>query len=310
MHELGGFTAAARSLHRAQSRISAHVASLESLFGEPLLNRDVHPPTLTAAGEAFLPHARGAIAEWTAAQAAVVARTGRVSGSVAVGSIPSVSSQILAPLFARFAEMHPEVTFEVHEGPNSWLDDALTHRMVELTIRPMIEEQPLVGIKHHSLLTDPFVVVLRRDHPLTLKEKVSLQDLTNHVVVTTGEAGFDARIGREYHQLLAEVGVDRERSMAVTQPTTVFAFVKERLGIGLIGLLAARMMCDAGLVLRPIHEDSASRQIGIHWARTRQLSPAASTFMRALRNFLAEEISQGRLHPPNGTISTNGGPRK
>ncbi|WP_081746860.1 LysR family transcriptional regulator [Arthrobacter sp. H5] len=229
VHELGGFSAAARSLHRAQSRVSAHIASLESLLGESLLNRDVHPPTLTSAGEAFLPHARGAIAEWTAAQAAVVARTGRVSGSVAVGSIPSVSSQILAPLFARFANMHPEVTFEVHEGPNSWLDDALTHRMVELTIRPMMEEQPLVGIDRRSLLTDPFVVVLRRDDPLAGKEKVSLQDLKSSAVITTGEAGLDARIGREYHQLLAEVGVDRERSMAVTQPTTVFAFVKEGL---------------------------------------------------------------------------------
>src|SRR5690606_17827497 len=134
VYEMGGFTAAANVLHRSQSRVSAHVAALEREVGERLLHRDVHPPTLTAAGEVFLPHARGVVDEWTAAVAAARTLQGEVRGTVAVGSVPSVSHQVLGPLFARFTEAHPGVFFEVHEGPNTWLDEALAHRTIELAL--------------------------------------------------------------------------------------------------------------------------------------------------------------------------------
>ena len=163
VYELGGFSAAARALHRSQSRLSAHVAALEAHLGETLLHRDVHPPTLTGAGEAFLPHARGVNDEWSAAVAAVESRRGDISGTVAIGSIPSVSSQILAPVLADFGQRHPRVTFEVHEGPSSWLDEALGHRTVEIALRPVVVQQrPQTEIERRVLLVDPFVVILKR----------------------------------------------------------------------------------------------------------------------------------------------------
>lgn len=283
VYEMGGFTAAAQALHRSQSRVSAHVAALEQHVGEPLLHRDVHPPTLTGAGEAFLPHARGVVDEWGSAVSAVRLRRGEVSGSVAIGSVPSVSAELLAPVLSAMRAKHPQLVFEVHEGPNTWLDDALAHRAVDIAVRPMIELRPSPGaIGRKALLTDPFVVVMREDDPLTAHEAITLDQLAGTALITTGEAGLDATVGAEFHGVLNGVRIDRDRSMAVTQPTTVFSFVEARLGLGLIGALPARMMGGRPLTTRPLDAPGAERQIGVHWATSRRLSPAATAFVDEL----------------------------
>lgn len=291
--EHGGFLAAANATHRAQSRVSAHVASLEKAIGERLLNRDVHPPTLTVAGEAFLPHARAAVADWQAGMAAVAWTGGRVRGTVSVGSIPSVNSEILAPAIARIMDDYPGVTFEVHEGPNSWLDDSLAHRVVELMIRPMFEESGLVNVRRELLFEDRFVVVVPRDHRFAGRDSIELGELDGEALISTGEAGFDPHVGVEYRALLADVNIRRERSLAVTQPTTVFAFVRAKIGIGFIGALAARMLSSTDLVVVPIADPDAQRRIGMYWAQTRTLSPAAVEFMSAVRE-VVRSIADGQ----------------
>src|SRR5699024_2691390 len=148
-------------------------------------NRDVHPATLTPAGEAFLPHARGMADEWSAAMAAVETIRGKISGTVAVGSVPSVSSQILGPFLAFFGRSHPRVTFEVHEGPNSWLDEALAHRTIELALRPLLQVRPQRATEHHILMDDPFVLVLPAGHPLAEHDYLSLQQLAGYPLITT-----------------------------------------------------------------------------------------------------------------------------
>lgn len=277
--------------------MSAHVAELERMVGEPLLNRDVHPPTLTGAGEAFLPHARAVIAEWSAAVAAVTSRSGRISGTVAIGSVPSVSSQLITPVIARMSREHPGVTFDLHEGPNTWLDDALAHRTVELCIRPMFGDRQ-AGVLRRSVLTDPFVIIVRKDHPIAALEVAPLEHLAGVAVVTTGEAGLDARVGSEFRRVLEPVPIDVERSMAVTQPTTVFALVKAGVGVGLIGSLAADMLMDDELVARPVATLSARRPIGAYWAGTRQLSTVAQCFLEEVDSLVREGVQAGRFLPP------------
>ena len=259
------------------------MAALERAVGDRLLNRDVHPPTLTATGEAFLPHARAAVSEWEAALSAASWRTGVVRGVVSIGSIPSVTSQLLAPAMAEFATRYPDVAFEVHEGPNSWLDEALSRRTVQLTIRPAINERHTILTDQEPLLTDPFVVLMRHDDPLATHPSLTLDDLAGHRLITTGEAGFDPRVGVEFRALLEDSLIQREHSIAVTQPTSVFAFVYHGLGLGLIGHLAARMNTYDALIAKPLDHPAAQRMIAVYRARARPLPPATFHFLENVR---------------------------
>ena len=55
--EKGSFSAAARSLGRAQSVVSTHIAMLEDILGVELFDRSFRSPVLTEAGRDLLPEA-------------------------------------------------------------------------------------------------------------------------------------------------------------------------------------------------------------------------------------------------------------
>ena len=62
--EMGSLTEAAeRRLHTSQPSLSRQIRDLEYQVGAELLSRSVHGVELTAAGKAFLDHARLALAQ-------------------------------------------------------------------------------------------------------------------------------------------------------------------------------------------------------------------------------------------------------
>jgi len=72
--ELGSFTGAGRRLHRSQPAISRRLALLEQALAAPLIERIRGRAQLTAAGQAFLPHAEAALAALQDGQEAVHGR--------------------------------------------------------------------------------------------------------------------------------------------------------------------------------------------------------------------------------------------
>src|ERR1700693_2584487 len=69
--EAGSLTVAAeKRLHTAQPSLSRQIRDLEYEVGVPLMSRSVHGIELTAAGRAFLDHARLALTQADAAKAA------------------------------------------------------------------------------------------------------------------------------------------------------------------------------------------------------------------------------------------------
>src|SRR5690606_37808151 len=108
--EHGTFTAAAREAHLSQPALSASIARLEGEIGATLLDRGRHGATLTAAGEALVPHARAALAAVDDGRAAVAEVTGLRRGEVSIGAGATVATYLLPEPLAAFRRAHPGVT--------------------------------------------------------------------------------------------------------------------------------------------------------------------------------------------------------
>src|SRR5919204_1574616 len=105
----GSFSRAASRLGYVQSAISHQIAVLEALVGERLIERSrgTRPLSLTEAGEVLLAHSSGILARIRAAQADIAAIAGGSSGTLRVGTFPTVSTRILPPLLRHFADATP-----------------------------------------------------------------------------------------------------------------------------------------------------------------------------------------------------------
>lgn len=280
--DFGGFSAAAHAIHRTQSRISAHVASLEAAMGAKLLDRRTQPPTLTAAGRTFLPNARAAVAAFDAGAYAVSALDGVARGTLTLGSFPAASVRILAPALRRFRDQVGALDVDIREGASRWTEEALRANLVELAVRAVLPRPLRDDLDHLVLTADPLVVILPSEHPLA-HGPVSVDDLRGRAVVTTGEAERERRIGAEFAEFLASAGADLARCMTVSHPLTLAALVRAELGIGLLGTLAASTIDDADLITLPLLGAKPEREVGIFWRRSRTLSWSATAFRDIVR---------------------------
>ena len=111
----GGFTAASTQVHRSQSRVSAHIASLEREIGVRLIDRTRRPATVTEAGRVFAGHAREILADVQTARAAFAAMRALSDRSVVVHTTPCLAATLFPPVLAEVLARFPEATITLAE---------------------------------------------------------------------------------------------------------------------------------------------------------------------------------------------------
>lgn len=121
----GGFTAAARRLHRSQPAVSGQIRKLEERLGQRLLDRQ-GTPKLTPAGELMLGYARRMLALNDDAATTLRRLGGRAR--VRIGVMDDYGCHVLPPLLAAFAGIEPEVAVEVTTGLTGRLLERLGER--------------------------------------------------------------------------------------------------------------------------------------------------------------------------------------
>lgn len=192
--EEGQITRAAARLHVAQPALSQAIAQLEEELGIELLERHPRGVTLTAAGEAFLPKARAAVAANADAALAAqwLARTSE--GTIEFGFVGYPPGLDSPDLLERFQTQHPHIDFRFRELPfpsaptKQWLAG------VDVAVCHLPPADP--GIWAHLLREEERVVLLRSRHPLAQRTELCVADALDetfigmHPAVEPAWAGF------------------------------------------------------------------------------------------------------------------------
>jgi DNA-binding transcriptional LysR family regulator len=288
----GGFSAAADAVHRSQSRVSSHVASLEQALGARLFDRRHRPVVLTDAGAAFLPHAREVLAGLERGQVEVDAVLGVVRGHVLLGSYPSASAAFVPGTLARFHSRHPQVSVDLTERPTIDLSEALGSGDLHLALRPLVPHGKIDGLEFRALWREPLVAVIPRGHPLAeLSPPLSWTELVEHRLVTIG-GSLGREVMYEAHLALKESGTTPFIAWQTDQPQTLVNFVRTGLGIGVTNSLAMTISDTAGLVVMEVGTLAQGRTAGVFWDPRRYMPRAAGALLREILD----------SPPPAGTV--------
>ena len=291
----GGFSAAAEALHRSQSRVSAHVAELESEFGSVLLDRSQRPVALTDSGNAFIAHARAVMDRLEWARSEVMSVEGVVRGSVSLGSYPSASAAFVPGVLRRFMNAHPDVEVSLVERPPVQLERALAEREADVILRPLHPMPMSMTLAHRFLWRESLKVVVPQEHHLGRSgTPIAVETIVNERFITAGEGIPGESSFYEGNQALRRAGLEGEVRFRSNQPHTLLALVQAGLGIGLINELALSVCGDYNLRVLDIADPLAVRDVAVFWDEGAYESPAA----RALRAAILEAPVPPGVQPP------------
>lgn len=174
--EAGSISGAARMLHMTQPAVTIALRNLERDVGVPLLQRHIRGVDLTAAGLAFVTHARKALEHVDAAilSAQQVAPTNH-GGRLTVGLLPATFSGLPRTIINAFRAQYPSVRVAYRElSYIGHTQDLLSGRVDVAFLWPPYEEP---NLRFHVLSQEPRVLGVAESHPLAGRDEVALDDI-------------------------------------------------------------------------------------------------------------------------------------
>ncbi len=130
--EKKGFAPAGRALGIPKSRLSRHISQLEERLGARLIQRTSRQFNVTDLGNTFYQHARKAVDEVEAANAAVKQNLNVLSGKVRVSCSVGMAQFALSDIITRFLRTHHHVEI-IQQVTNQAVD--LVEHGIDMAIR-------------------------------------------------------------------------------------------------------------------------------------------------------------------------------
>jgi DNA-binding transcriptional LysR family regulator len=259
----GGFTAASQQVHRSQSRVSAHIASLERQLGVRLLDRTRRPATPTAAGEVFARHAREIVAGVGSARTAIAALKGLDERSLTLITTPCVGTALIPQVLARVTAERPGLRVELAE--RSWHD--VERRAVAdggaMAVLPRLDPSTATGLRERVLWRERLKVVVSGDHELARDVgPVPVERLVRCPLLVCralGDGDSDLR------RLLARRGMVAQPRVTADTPLTLTSLARAGVGVAVVNAVALAPLDLTGLAVLELDEPEPSRVVAAYW---------------------------------------------
>src|SRR6476646_1627319 len=173
-------TAAERRLHTSQPSLSRQIRDLESEVGADLLSRSVHGVELTAAGRAFLDHARLALAQVDAAVEAArrAAQPARKTFAIGFQTGHEMNWLPRAMHVLRDELKNTQITVSSDYSPD--LAEALVRGRLDLAF---LRVEPGYDLGYHVVDREPLIVLMPSDHRLTAKQAIQPREFVGEVFI-------------------------------------------------------------------------------------------------------------------------------
>lgn len=180
----GSFVAAARSVYRTQSAVTAQIQALEEQLGLTLFDRSTRPPTLTDEGRSFLPKVLNVVAEYD--RLFSEPQTEYLRGNLRFGVVPSVITGLTPRVLVMLRDRYPGLHVELAMGLSAELADRVRRNLLDVALVSDPLEKGF-SLQWSPFLREPLVLVAPIDAPVQpvqdLLEKYPFIRYTRHAWV-------------------------------------------------------------------------------------------------------------------------------
>jgi len=173
----GSFSDAAHELGISQVSLHRAARELERNLGKPLFDHSEFGVRTTQAASSLARRMSLAMREIEWALDEIHAVEGRLGGELRVGAMPIAGGFLLGATLNDLSAKHPEARVHVRTGDGRVLANALRIGEIDFIVGMSPNTLEPAEIKHETLISSPFILVARHDHPLSRKEEITISDL-------------------------------------------------------------------------------------------------------------------------------------
>jgi LysR family transcriptional regulator, hca operon transcriptional activator len=272
--EEGSLTvAAAKRLHTAQPSLSRQIRDLEYEVGVPLMNRSVHGIELTAAGRAFLDHARLALTQAEAAKEAARRAAQRTKPAFALGFLTGQEMNWLPKAMRILHDQLPNIDVTISSRYSSDLADALIRGKLDVAF--LRREKQAGGLAYRLVTKEPLVVVLPSDHRLASRQAIDPHEIVGETFIYVSNTAPALRTVIDDYLKRADLEI--VASHEVDNLAMAMSLVASTRGVALLPTYAENFL-PWSVISRPLQGEAPTIDlvVGYHKANT---SPILKTFL-------------------------------
>lgn len=274
--ERGSITAGAQAMHLALASASERIAGMEAALGAPLLERNRRGVQATAAGDAFVRHARAILGQVEQMRGELRSFATGLKGRIRLMSNTAALAAFLPPRLTRFLAAYPDLSVDLDERPSVEIVQAIAEGRADLGV--VSDTADLGRLKTHLLVQDQLVVVANRAHRIARESAVAFAEVVGEAFVGLSDAALEMHLAERASRLGRQISY-RIRMRSIDN---VAMLVEAGIGLVILSEASARMLERPALSIVPLSEPWATRRLHLCARDFDALTPHARLLALAL----------------------------
>ena len=273
-------TAAELRLHTSQPSLSRQIRDLEYQVGAQLLSRSVHGVELTAAGKAFLDHARLALAQVDAAVEAARRAAQPAKKTFAIGFQTGHEMNWLPQAMHLLRDELKSIQVTVSSDYSPDLAEALVRGRLDVAF---MRAEPGYDLGYEVVDQEPLIVLMPSDHRLTARETIHPREFVGEIFIGGSNKATVLRAVTEDY--LRRSGLDIKLDHGVDNITMAMSLVASTRGLSLMPAYA-RNLLPWSVVSRPLEGEAPTIDLAVGYSKA-NTSPILKLFLSRSQELLA-----------------------
>jgi LysR family transcriptional regulator, hca operon transcriptional activator len=280
--ETGNLTAAAKQkLHTTQPSLSRQIQDLEEEVGAQLLTRSARGIQLTAAGRAFLEHARLVLLQVEAASEAARRVAHPSKPCFTMGFLTGHELKWMPEALRILRDELPNIDVMVSSQYSPLLADGLSKGKIDVGF--LRRERGMPGLAYRVLVKEPLMVVLPRDHHLAALKAISPKHLVDETFVIVSNTAPVLRAVIDKY--LKRSGIDITPAHEADHLAMGMSLIASTGGVGLLPAYA-RNFLPSSVTSRPLKGDAPTVELVLGYRKSNQ-SPILKLLLSRLDELVA-----------------------
>lgn len=176
----GSLDSAAREVDVSSRSVVRYLRELEQILGRSLTRNTAQGIGLTQGGSELGRSFRVALKEMQYAIEEIGAARRAAQSRIAIGAVPQCATLVLASAIDEFLRQEPAAHIAVVNGPYLALLTDLRMGRIDLLFGVMRKPEWASDVHEEPLFAAPYAIIVRKDHPLSSKGNLQLDDLADY----------------------------------------------------------------------------------------------------------------------------------